>query len=53
VEWPHAEKFHSVIFGLAELEHLEEAIAAEERGPLPTDGLERIRAVYQEYMQNG
>jgi len=42
-----------VIFGLAELEHLEEAIAAEERGPLPTDGLERIRTVYQEYMQNG
>ena len=26
-----------------------EAIAAEERGPLPTDGLERIRTVYQEY----
>jgi L-galactose dehydrogenase/L-glyceraldehyde 3-phosphate reductase len=37
-----------VIFGLAELEHLEEAIAAEELGPLPAEGLEKIQAVYQE-----
>jgi aryl-alcohol dehydrogenase-like predicted oxidoreductase len=41
-------KLSCVIFGLAELEHLEEAIAAEKQGPLPSEGLEKIRSVYQE-----
>ncbi len=42
-----------VIFGLAELEHLEEAIAAEEMGPLPADGLEKIRSIYQKFVYDG
>jgi len=37
-----------VIFGLAELDHLEEAIAAQIKGPLPSEGLERMRLVYEE-----
>jgi aryl-alcohol dehydrogenase-like predicted oxidoreductase len=36
-----------VIFGLAELNHLEEAIAAQVKGPLPEEGLERLRLVYE------
>ena len=36
-----------VIFGLAELEHLEQAIAAEAMGPLPAEGLEKIKSVYR------
>jgi L-galactose dehydrogenase/L-glyceraldehyde 3-phosphate reductase len=39
-------KLSCIIFGLAELEHLEEAIAAEKKGPLPPEGLEKIRSVY-------
>jgi D-threo-aldose 1-dehydrogenase len=39
-------KLSCVIFGLAELAHLEEAIAAQLKGPLPQEGLERLRAVY-------
>ena len=35
-----------VIFGLAELEHLEEALAAEEMGSLPEDALGKIRSIY-------
>ena len=35
-----------MIFGLAELDHLEEAIAAQIKGPLPKEGLERLRLVY-------
>ena len=35
-----------VIFGLAELEHLEEAITGESNGPLPPKALEKIRSVY-------
>ena len=40
------EKLACVIFGLAELDHLEEAVAAQNKGPLPEDGLDRLRAVY-------
>lgn len=36
-----------VIFGLAELEHLEQAIAAETMGSLPTEGLEKIKSAYR------
>jgi aryl-alcohol dehydrogenase-like predicted oxidoreductase len=36
-----------VIFGLAELDHLEEAITAQIKGPMPQEGLERLRAVYE------
>lgn len=35
-----------VVFGLAELAHLEEAIAAAELGPLPEAGLQALRDVY-------
>jgi len=41
-------KLACVIFGLAELDHLEEAVAAQIKGPLPEDGLERLRSVYAE-----
>lgn len=40
-------KLSCVIFGLAELDHLEEAIAAQIKGPLPKEGLERLRLVYE------
>ena len=40
-------KLACVIFGLAELEHLEEAVAAQDMGPLPEEGLERLMAVYE------
>lgn len=39
----------SIIVGLAEIEHLEQAIEAESMGPLPTDVMDRIRTVYQDY----
>lgn len=35
-----------VVVGLAELRHLEEAIAAQDRGPLPADAIARLEAVY-------
>ena len=35
-----------VVLGLAELDHLEQAIAAAEMGPLPRDALERLDALY-------
>ncbi len=40
-------KLACVIFGLAELDHLEEAVKAQEKGPLPEDGLIRLEAVYE------
>jgi aryl-alcohol dehydrogenase-like predicted oxidoreductase len=40
------EKLACVVFGLAELDHLEEAVAAQNKGPLPEDGLERLRSAY-------
>lgn len=46
-------KLSCVIFGLAELEHLEEAIAAEKKGPLPAEGLEKIRTVYKGPLLDG
>jgi L-galactose dehydrogenase/L-glyceraldehyde 3-phosphate reductase len=36
-----------VIFGLAELDHLEEAIAAQLKGPIPPEGIDRLRSVYE------
>lgn len=35
-----------VVIGLAELSHLEEAIAAEAKGPLPADVIEKLEPVY-------
>ena len=35
-----------VVVGLAELRHLEEAIAAQAMGPLPADAIARLEAVY-------
>lgn len=40
-------KLACVIFGLAELDHLEEALNAQEKGPLPEAGLNRLEAVYE------
>ena len=42
------EKLACVIFGLAEMDHLESAIAAQDMGPLPAEALERLHQVYQE-----
>ena len=35
-----------IVIGLAEPSHLEEAIAAEARGPLPAEAIARLEAVY-------
>jgi len=40
-------KLACVIFGLAELDHLEEAVAAQNKGPLPPDGIKRLMSVYE------
>lgn len=40
------ERLACVVFGLAELEHLEEAISAQAMGPLPEDALQRLNRVY-------
>ena len=37
-----------VVVGLAELGHLEEALAAAEMGPLPEEALAELHAVYEE-----
>ena len=42
-----------VIFGLAELDHLEQALAAEEMGPLPVEAIEQIQAIYKDYSNKG
>ena len=42
-----------VIFGLAELAHLEEALAAEEMGALPAAAIEQIQSIYQGYRPGG
>ena len=42
-----------VIFGLAELAHLEEALAAEEMGPLPAEATGQIQSIYQGYRTDG
>jgi len=39
--------FSAIIVGMAELEHLELAIAAAEAGPLPPDAIERLEPVYE------
>ena len=36
-----------VVFGLAELDHLEQALAAAEMGPLPEAALARLQALYE------
>jgi aryl-alcohol dehydrogenase-like predicted oxidoreductase len=41
-------KLSCVIFGLAELDHLEEAITAQIKGPIPQEGIERLRMIYEE-----
>jgi D-threo-aldose 1-dehydrogenase len=40
-------KLSCVIFGLAELDHLEVAIAAQLKGPIPEEGILRIKSVYE------
>lgn len=40
-------KLSCVIFGLAELDHLEEAITAQIKGPMPQEGIERLKTVYE------
>ncbi len=40
-------KLSCVIFGLAEMDHLEEAIMAQANGPMPHKGIERLKAVYE------
>ncbi len=39
------------IFGLAELDHLEQALAAQEKGPLPDEALAELRGVYEQGLQ--
>ena len=36
-----------VVFGLAELSHLDEALAAAEMGPLPEAAMARLNALYE------
>jgi len=40
------ERLACVIFGLAELDHLEEAISAQDSGPLPEEALQRLNLIY-------
>jgi aryl-alcohol dehydrogenase-like predicted oxidoreductase len=40
-------KLACIIFGLAEIDHLEEAIAAQDMGPLPEAGLKHLKQIYQ------
>jgi hypothetical protein len=35
-----------VVFGLAELAHLDDALAAAEMGPLPRDALDQLNTVH-------
>ena len=35
-----------MVFGLAELAHLDDALAAAERGPLPQEALDQLNTVY-------
>lgn len=35
-----------IVFGLAELDHLEEAISAQAMGPLPEDAMQKINQIY-------
>jgi len=41
------EKLACVIFGLAELDHLESAISAQRMGPLPPEALEQLNQIYK------
>jgi aryl-alcohol dehydrogenase-like predicted oxidoreductase len=40
-----------IVFGLAELEHLDDAIAAQEMGPLPPEAIEEIQRAWREFSQ--
>ena len=40
-------KLACVIFGLAEINHLEEAIAAQQKGPIHDDGLKSLYEIYE------
>ena len=42
-----------VVVGLAELSHLEEALAAAEMGPLPDEALAELRALYERGFERG
>jgi len=39
-------KMACIIFGLAEIDHLVEALAAQEMGPLSEEGLKRLKGIY-------
>ena len=41
-----------IVFGLAEIEHLQEALAGQALGPLPTEAMETINDVYENYSPN-
>jgi len=43
------DKLSCIVFGLAELAHLEEAIEAQKMGPLPTEALDHINGVYRSF----
>lgn len=43
------DKLSCIIFGLAEVNHLQEAIEAQRMGPLPAEALQRIIHTYQSY----
>ncbi len=40
------ERLATVVFGLAEMAHLEEAVEAQRQGPLPREALDRLDTVY-------
>lgn len=40
-------RLSTVVIGLAEIAHLEEALAAEEMGPLPAEGMTKLRTVWE------
>lgn len=46
------DKLACIIFGLAELDHLREAIEAQEMGPLPAEALDKINRAYESYTSN-
>jgi L-galactose dehydrogenase/L-glyceraldehyde 3-phosphate reductase len=41
-----------IVFGLAELSHLDEALAAVEMGPLPQEALDELNTVYAAEFRN-
>lgn len=43
------DKLSCIVFGLAEIDHLQEAIDAQRMGPLPAEALQKIIHTYQSY----